>query len=123
MGGKYAFLAASRCRGLAAVVPWYGMLHAASLDDANPEHALDAIGDVTCPVLGLFGAEDALIPQKDVEALRARAAKLGLPVDVVVYTDAGHAFANETRADVYRPEAAADGWRRALAFLSRELEG
>ncbi len=122
MGGKYAFLAASRCRGLAAVVPWYGMLHAASLDDANPEHALDAIDDVRCPVLALFGAEDALIPLADVDALRARAAKAALPVEVVVYTGAGHAFANETRADVYRPEAAADGWRRALAFLARELE-
>lgn len=121
MGGKYAFLAACRCDGLSAVVPWYGMLRAASLDDANPEHALDAIADLRCPLLALFGAEDALIPQTDVAELRARAEKLRLPLETVVYTGAGHAFANETRPEVYRAEAAADGWSRALAFFAREL--
>jgi carboxymethylenebutenolidase len=122
MGGKYAFLAACRCRGLSAVVPWYGMLHAAALDDANPEHALDAIDALTCPLLALFGAEDALIPTSDVEALRARAQVLGLPVETVLYTGAGHAFANESRPEAYRAEAATDGWRRTLAFFARELE-
>ena len=123
MGGKYAFLAASRCRGLSAAVPWYGMLHAASLDDANPEHALDAIRDLSCPLLAFFGAEDALIPLRDVEELRARAKAAGLPLESVIYTGAGHAFANESRPEAYRAEAAEDAWRRALAFLSRELEG
>lgn len=123
MGGKYTFLAAARCRGLSAAVPWYGMLHAASLDDANPEHALDAIADLRCPLLALFGAEDALIPLRDVEELRARAKAAGLPIETVVYTGAGHAFANDSRPETHRAEAAADGWRRALAFLSRELDG
>jgi carboxymethylenebutenolidase len=122
MGGKYAFLAASRCRGLAAAVPWYGMLHAASLDEANPEHALDAIRDLACPLLAFFGAEDPLIPLRDVEELRARAKAAGLPLESVVYTGAGHAFANESRPEAYRAEAAEDAWGRALAFLSRELE-
>ena len=31
--------------------------------------------------------------------------------------------ANESRAESFRPEAAADAWQRAIAFLSRELEG
>ncbi|MGH9884467.1 MAG: dienelactone hydrolase family protein [bacterium] len=123
MGGKYAFLAASRCRGLSAAVPWYGMLHAASLDEANPEHALDAISGLRCPLLAFFGAEDALIPLRDVEALRARAKAAALPVETVVYTGAGHAFANDSRPETYRAEAAQDAWRRALAFLSRELHG
>ena len=121
MGGKYAFLAASRCRGLSAAVPWYGMLHAASLDDANPEHALDAIGDLRCPLLAFFGAEDVLIPLRDVEALSARANADALPVETVIYTGAGHAFANDSRPESYRAEAAEDAWGRALAFLSREL--
>lgn len=122
MGGKYAFLAAARCTGLAAAVPWYGMLRADSLDAANPEHALDAAPEFGCPVLALFGADDVLIPQRDVEELRRRAEKHGLELEAVVYSGAGHAFANETRAEAYRPEAAADAWRRALAFLAAKLE-
>ncbi|MGH7292649.1 MAG: dienelactone hydrolase family protein, partial [Myxococcota bacterium] len=123
MGGKYAFLAASRCRGLSAVVPWYGMLRAASLDAENPEHALDAIGDLRCPLLAFFGAEDVLIPLRDVEELRSRATAQALPVETVIYTGAGHAFANDARPESYRAGAAEDAWRRALAFLSRELAG
>ena len=122
MGGKYAFLAAARCRGLSAAVPWYGMLHAAALDDVRtPEHALDA-DHPTCAarLLAFFGADDVLIPVRDVDALRERARAGGAAgVETVLYTGAGHAFANDSRPDTYRAEAAEDAWRRALAFLSR----
>jgi carboxymethylenebutenolidase len=121
MGGKYAFLAASHCANLAAVVPWYGMLRAPAIDAANPEHALDALERVRCPVLALFGAEDALIPQSDVEELRRRAAAWRAPIEIVVYPAAGHAFANEARPETYREAAATDGWRRALEFFAKHL--
>ena len=122
MGGKYTFLAAARCSGIAAAVPWYGMLRANALDAANPEHALDVVADFRCPILAFFGAEDALIPQHDVGELRQRAQQTGRDLDAVVYTDAGHAFANESRPEAYRPEAADDAWRRALAFFATKLE-
>jgi carboxymethylenebutenolidase len=121
MGGKYADLAAVRCRGLSAVVSWYGMLHANSLDDANPEHAIDALLELGIPLLALFGADDVLIPLRDVEELRSRARERALPVETVIYTGAGHAFANDSRPEAFRAEAAADGWKRALAFFAREL--
>ena len=122
MGGKYADLAAVRCRGLSAVVSWYGMLRADALDDANPEHALDALAELRCPLLAFFGADDVLIPQSDVNELRSRARERALPVEIVVYTGAGHAFANDSRPEAFRAEAASDAWKRALAFLARELE-
>ena len=121
MGGQYVWLAACRCRGLSAAAAWYGMLRAERIDAANPEHALDAVADLGCPALGLFGAEDALIPQSDVEELRARARRAGLPLEVVVYPGAGHAFNNDTRPDAFRPEASRDAWRRVLALFAREL--
>jgi carboxymethylenebutenolidase len=121
MGGKYAFLAASHCRDLAAVVAWYGMLRAPSLDAQNPEHTLDALARVRCPVLGLFGAEDALIPQSDVEELRRRASEWRAPIEIAVYPGAGHAFANESRPEAYREAAASDGWRRALELFAKHL--
>lgn len=122
MGGKYACLAAARCSGLSAVVSWYGMLRADALDDENPEHALDALRGLAIPLLAHFGADDVLIPQSDVEALRALAKARGLPVEAVVYPGAGHAFANDSRPESYRAEAAADAWKRTLGFFARELE-
>jgi carboxymethylenebutenolidase len=97
------------------------MLRANALDDANPEHAIDALAELGIPLLALFGADDVLIPLRDVEELRSRARERALPVETVIYTGAGHAFANDSRPEAFRAEAAADGWKRALAFFAREL--
>ena len=119
VGGQYSILAACSCRGLSAAVAWYGMLRVQEIDERNPEHPLDALPRLSCPLLGLFGEDDAIVPQPDVDELRRRGAGLPHPVEAVVYPGAGHAFANPGRPDAYRPEAAADAWARSLAFLHR----
>jgi carboxymethylenebutenolidase len=123
MGGQYAWLAACACRGLSAVAPFYGMLRYAPGLDATkkPRSPLDAIADLSCPALGLYGREDALIPNADVDELEARLAKARQPHEIVRYAGAGHAFLTDTRPALYRPEAAADAWRRLLAFLRERL--
>jgi carboxymethylenebutenolidase len=121
MGGKYTILAACRCTGLRAAVAWYGMLSVGELDERNPEHPLDALAELRCPLLGLFGKDDPIVPLADVERLEQAAAGSCQQVEVVVYPGAGHAFANDSRPDAYRPEAAEDAWRRSLLFLHRVL--
>jgi carboxymethylenebutenolidase len=54
--------------------------------------------------------------------LKKAARKHNLPVEVVTY-DADHAFFNDTRPEVYNPEAAADAWRKVLAFFDARLRG
>lgn len=123
MGGQYALLAACACRGLAACVAFYGMLrYEPGLDPGKkPRAPLDALSDLTCPVLGLYGAQDAIIPVADVRELEARLARTGRPFEVRLYEDAGHAFLNDTRPEMYRPAAARDAWPRAVAFLREHL--
>ena len=121
MGGQYALMAACTISRLAACVSWYGMLRYAETDDVKPASPLDLAPGLACPYLGLFGADDAIIPVADVEALRSILVRDGKTFDLHVYPGAGHAFFNDTRPDAYRPEAAADAWRRALAFLGRHL--
>jgi carboxymethylenebutenolidase len=123
MGGQYALLAACTCRGLSAVAPFYGMVrYEAGLDPAKkPRQPLDAIRDLSCPLLGLYGAEDALIPVADVEELKRRLAQTRHAHEVRLYPGAGHAFLNDTRPDAYRPEAAADAWSRLVPFLRSTL--
>jgi carboxymethylenebutenolidase len=121
MGGQYAWLAACTCRGLSAVAPFYGMLrYEPGLDRAKkPREPLAAIAALSCPALGLYGREDALIPNADVDELEARLAQQPQPFEIVRYAGAGHAFLNDTRPALYRPTAAADAWRRLLSFLAR----
>ncbi len=121
MGGQYALMAACTVPGVAACVSWYGMLRYAETDAIKPASPLDLAPELRCPYLGLFGEEDAFIPNADVAELRAILAREGKVYEIVTYPGAGHAFFNDTRADAYRPAVAADAWSRALAFLRRYL--
>jgi carboxymethylenebutenolidase len=117
MGGQYALLAACTDGRLRACVTWYGMLRYAETDERKPASPLDLAPRLGCPLLGLFGREDGLIPQADVDELEAILARAGKRYEIRRYAGAGHAFFNDTRTDAYRPDAAADAWPRAIAFL------
>jgi carboxymethylenebutenolidase len=72
-------------------------------------------------VLGLYGAEDPFIPLADVEEMRRRLLAAGVAAELRTYAGAGHAFFNDTRPDAHRAAAAADAWRRSIAFLRGRL--
>ncbi len=124
MGGQYAILAACELLGFSACVPFYGMLrYADDLDPRKkPRSPLDAIGDLSCPLLGLYGEEDGLIPLADVREFEARLATSAQPGEIRLYADAGHAFLNDSRPETFRASAAADAWPRAVAFLHDQLD-
>jgi carboxymethylenebutenolidase len=132
MGGMYALLAACSCRGLSAAVPFYGLLsheHGIlyaedGLDPARkPRQPLDAVADLACPMLALFGEQDEFVPASDIERLRQGLQGAAFPAEIVVYPGAGHAFMNDTRPDAYRPEIARDAWTRTVQFLREHLNG
>lgn len=72
------------------------------------------------PILGIFGGQDRGIPLESVREFEAALRTLGKTVEIVVYEDADHAFANPS-GNRYQPEAAADAWRRTLEFLGQHL--
>jgi len=121
MGGQYAILGACGCRGFAACVPFYGMLrYAEGLNPARkPRSPLEALAELPCPLLGLYGEDDHLIPVSDVRELEERVEK-GVG-EVRLYPGAGHAFMNETRPEMYRADAARDAWPRMVKFFRRHL--
>ena len=122
LGGTYALLAAANDHRLAACVPWYGMVRYAERSDHKPAAPLDVADSIRCPVLGLYGEEDALIPLADVAAMRRRLAEAGVTAELRTYAGAGHAFFNDQRPDAHRPAAAADAWGRTIAFLRAHLD-
>jgi carboxymethylenebutenolidase len=129
MGGMYALMAAAACTGLAAAVPFYGLLshgHGILFDEVGldpakkPREPLAMAPEVGCPMLAFFGREDEFVPLDDIRALEAGLAAVP-DAEVVVYPGAGHAFMNDTREDAFRPEIAADAWGRMTAFLRARL--
>ncbi|MGH7788298.1 MAG: dienelactone hydrolase family protein [Candidatus Binatia bacterium] len=121
VGGQYALMAACTTPRLAACVSWYGMLRYAEKPAHRPDSPLDLAPHLHCPYLGLFGAEDGLIPPADVAELRAILEREHKEFEIHTYPGAGHAFFNDSRPASYHPAAAAAAWPRALAFLRAHL--
>jgi len=123
LGGQYALQAACSVAGLDAAVSFYGMLRYAAHSERKPASPIELAPALACPYLGLFGADDALIPAADVDALATVLRDHEKTFAIHVYPGAGHAFCNDTRPDAYRPAAAADAFARAEGFLRRYLMG
>lgn len=123
MGGQYAILAACSCRGFSACAPFYGMLcYAPGMDRARkPRSPMQATPDLTCPLLGFYGADDPLIPLDQVLEFETRLADAPHLGEVHIYEGAGHAFMNDTQPASHRPEAAQDAWPKLVDFLRTEL--
>lgn len=111
MGGTFALRSACEIPTLSASAPFYGDI---------PEESV--LAQMKVPTLFIAGARDNWITPEKVEGLKETSRKYDLPVEVVTY-DADHAFFNDTRREVYNPEAAADAWRRVLAFFDARLRG
>ena len=82
----------------------------------------DRLAELDVPILGLFGGEDQGIPVEGVRQFEETLAELGKDAEIIVYEDAGHAFANPTGQN-YVPDAAEDAWERTTAFLRENLYG
>ena len=117
-GGRVSFLVALR-RALGAAVGFYG---GGIVTGRFPQFPplIDDVASLQTPWLGLFGDQDASIPVDDVERLRDALAAARVETDIVRYADAGHGFHCDRRPD-YRPDDAADAWRRALEWFASHL--
>jgi carboxymethylenebutenolidase len=110
MGGGLALQTGLVSADLGAVVAFYG----------SPLKSEQA-ADVKAPVLGLYGAADQGIPVDAVNAMGEALTAAGIENEINVYDGAQHAFFNDTRAESYNAEAAADAWEKTLAWFGSHL--
>jgi carboxymethylenebutenolidase len=118
MGGRVTFLVAAH-RRLGAAVGFYGGGIVTTRFPQFPA-LVDQAPSLQTPWLGLFGSADQGIPVEDVETLRDELLKAPLDTEVVLYEGADHGFHCDAR-ESYHPEAAADGWQRALEWFGEHL--
>ncbi|MBX6342211.1 MAG: dienelactone hydrolase family protein [Thermomicrobiaceae bacterium] len=110
MGGLLPLLTACRSDKVGAAVVFYGR---------NPD-PITQVETLSCPLLGLYGEADQGIPPAEVARLEQALTTAHKDFDIHIYPGAPHAFFNDTRPS-YRPEAAADAWRRTIAFFREHL--
>ena len=121
-GGRQSFLAACRLP-LDAAVDCYGAFIVAPPPEGMPLKVSPIVHlapDLSCPLLGLFGAEDQHPSPAEVAELEKALADAGKTYSFHSYEGAGHAFFATNRTS-YRPEAANDGWEKIFDFFGRYL--
>lgn len=121
-GGRQAVLAACSLP-LDAAVDCYGAFVVGTPPEGFPLQVsplTDKLGQLRCPLLGLFGAEDKYPSPEQVDELGALLKQHGKTFEPHLYDNAGHAFFAVDRPS-YRHEAAAEGWARISDFFARHL--
>ena len=122
-GGRQAYLAACTLRGIDAAIDCYGggvVAKPEELTARQPVAPIDFTKDLQCPLLGLFGVEDARPSPEDVAKTEAALKKHGKSYAFHTYENAGHAFFAVNRPN-YRPHAAVDGWEKVFAWFGKYL--
>ncbi len=118
-GGRVSYLSTCNISDLSASVVFYGGGIGMALGDGPSP--LEQTANIGCPVLGLFGDEDANPTPEDVAKIDAAMTKHEKTHEFHSYAGAGHGFHCEARAS-YRPEAAADAWSKAMAWFDKHLK-
>ena len=101
LGGALAFASAVNIRGLAAVVPFYGL--PGDLDWSK----------IDAPVQAHFAQHDDWATVAGAQKIKD-AVKVAMELHIY---DAQHAFANDRRPEVYNVEAAKQAWNHAISFI------
>ncbi len=109
-GGEQSLQLALASDDLAATVIYYGSL-------ATDKETLQKI---SAPVMGIFGADDAVVSVADVETFNQALTELDKEKEIYMYRGVGHAFANPSGSS-YAPKETLDAWKKTLEFFKKHL--
>lgn len=110
MGGALTIAAAVHVPELDAAVCFYGI---PPLQLADPSQ-------IKIPIQFHFAHRDGWCSPQAVDKLEAALGQSRAKFEFHRY-DAEHAFFNDSRPEVYHPEAAAQAWQRSVEFLKKNL--
>jgi carboxymethylenebutenolidase len=123
-GGRQAYMVACQLDGIDAAVDCWGgrvIVKPEDLNQRQPQAVIDMTPSMRCPLLGIFGNDDASPDPEQVNRIEAELRRLGKDYEFHRYDGAGHGFFAADRPN-YRPEQAVDGWQKVFAFFGQHLK-
>jgi carboxymethylenebutenolidase len=120
-GGRYTLMFG--CKGAnvnACVDSAGGFIIQDEHTEQRPVSPIEMIPTLQCPLLALFGEEDANPSPEHAARLKEELDKHGKTYELVMYRNAGHAFFADYRPS-YRAAPAQDMWHRTLQFYAQHL--
>ena len=125
-GGRQVFLAACTLSGIdAAVDCWGGGVTSRDGEpptSAMPKSPIEFAASLSCPLLGLFGNDDARPSPEEVNKTEEVLKQHNKVYEFHRYDNAGHGFFAVDRSS-YAQVAATDGWEKVLAWYNKYLSG
>jgi carboxymethylenebutenolidase len=116
MGGGTALQAGTTDLRLAGVVGFYAWTGELGRDPELPEHFVTGI---RCPVLGLFGGADSVIPVSVPRAFDEYLDRAAVAHQIVIYPGEPHGFfERHHRGEAGHEAAVSDAWRKLLDFVA-----
>ncbi|HYY25187.1 MAG TPA: dienelactone hydrolase family protein [Candidatus Udaeobacter sp.] len=117
--GRQPLLISAKRDYLSAAVVLYGAIYP---DDwkshpLRPEPIDKILQQISCPVVGIFGELDNLVPLDNVTRMFSVLTQAKKSFDIRVYPNAPHGFLNDTMPGRFRPEQARSAWNQIASFL------
>ena len=124
--GRQPLVYSAERTNLAAAVVFYGGVYPRewTADELRPKTIDAYLPHLSCPVMGLFGEADRLVPLAEIERFRAYLEKHKKSYHIRLFADTPHGWLNDTMTDDrYRPEAAREAWALMVSFLNEVFSG
>jgi carboxymethylenebutenolidase len=120
--GRHPILVAAH-RPIAGALVLYGAVYPGDWQPHpfRPEPIQALLERVNCPVLGIFGELDNLVPRENVLRMRNVLENANKSFDIRIYPDAPHGFLNDTMPGRYRARQSESAWEQVVQFLDRSL--
>jgi carboxymethylenebutenolidase len=123
-GGRQVYLTACNIDRIDAAVNCYSGRVVANPEDLTPNQPvapIDMTRNLSCPMLGLFGAEDQNPSPEHVKRMEEELERFNKTYEFHTYENAGHGFF-QTEWPMYRQHAAIDGWQKIFAWYDKYLK-
>lgn len=104
-----------------ACAVFYGGRVKLSFADGGPP-PIELADQIACPVLGIFGNEDAGPSPEDVDDYEQALTSVGVDHTFHRYDGAGHGFRDNTNPERYRETQSEDAWMKAISFFDQHLK-
>ena len=123
--GRQPLLISARRDYLSATVVLYGAIYNYDWKSQplRSEPIDKLLEQVSCPVAGVFGELDNLVPVPNVLRMVNVLVQAKKSFDIRIYPDAPHGFLNDTMPGRYRAAQAQAAWEQITSFLKSYFEG
>jgi carboxymethylenebutenolidase len=125
ISGRWPLVAASQRNDVSACVALYGGAYPNGwvLDEIHPETVEALISRIQCPVLGMFGERDFIIPLDYVRRFRDGLETHRKSYHIRMFYGVPHGWLNDTMPPRYHEPEAVEAWDLLMSFLKKVRSG